>query len=436
MAGFLFDDADGLVDREALTVGPVAGHGVEGVGHGDDGGVQGDGVALDVVGVALAVIALMVVQDGVLDVAVEVDVLDDLGADHGMLFDEGTLLRVQLGRLVEDGVVDADLADVVEQGLDADGVDVVGGKMHLLGDQGAVLLHPLGVADGVAVLGLDGGRQGVDQHVLLMLDLQVVFEGVAGQQQRQHEQQHQVQAVVELVQPGQEIADGGGAQDVGDELHEAGDQRGLDGHAHLEVQQERHQQGVDDHGHHDVAEDRQQAAGQRGVAGIAAQGGEGQPRADDGQHDVGDVEAGLDGLGVVHAGEFALVARHRHEDQRSGEHIQSPGGHVALGQEDHQDADEGHVDGRLVADVQRQAAAQHQQQRQYQDLERVGSHEPGEETPAQVDAGRQSQHRYRYRVNDGLLFHDGLLLASVALLMIVNYSAITSKGRKHHWTAA
>ena len=63
-------------------------------------------------------------------------------------------------RLVEDRIGDADLADVVEDPADPEGLYVPWGQVHRPAEADREARHPFYVALGVGVLCLDGARQG------------------------------------------------------------------------------------------------------------------------------------------------------------------------------------------------------------------------------------------------------------------------------------
>ena len=72
------------------------------------------------------------------------------------------LVGSQRAGLLEHGVVDADLADVVEQAHQVEVAPLVGRHAQLLGEPDGDPRHALGVARGVGVLGVDGRGQGAD----------------------------------------------------------------------------------------------------------------------------------------------------------------------------------------------------------------------------------------------------------------------------------
>ena len=70
---------------------------------------------------------------------------------------------VQLGRLGQDGVADADLADVVQQRAQAQHVEIVLAEPHGLPDRDRQQADALRVAGGVGIAGVERGDQGADR---------------------------------------------------------------------------------------------------------------------------------------------------------------------------------------------------------------------------------------------------------------------------------
>ncbi len=142
------------------AVDPVVAHDVEGVGQSEDSGRQRDILPGQTVGVAAPVPALVVVPDTRDDRSEAAHRLDDLGPLGGVLHHQLALRAVESARLVEDGVRDPDLADVVQETGNENLVDVFLGKLHLrrqfLGDAG----HVGGVVVGVGIAGVQRLGQG------------------------------------------------------------------------------------------------------------------------------------------------------------------------------------------------------------------------------------------------------------------------------------
>src|SRR5208283_4089677 len=72
------------------------------------------------------------------------------------------LFRRQRARLFQNAIVDTNLADVVEQGGDAQLVQILGGKFQFLRDHGGILGHAAGVTASVRILFVDSGREHAD----------------------------------------------------------------------------------------------------------------------------------------------------------------------------------------------------------------------------------------------------------------------------------
>ena len=172
--------------RQALAVGqraPVralAGHGVVAVHHAQRARDLGDRVAGQPVRVAAPVAVLVVVADAGHELVVE-QRLRDLGADARVLAHELPLLGRQRPGLEQHPVGHADLADVVEEG----GVLQLGQPVlrpaQLVPEQGGVPGHPARMAQGVVVLGAQGGAQGAQVGEVQPADLGVQLGVLHGQ---------------------------------------------------------------------------------------------------------------------------------------------------------------------------------------------------------------------------------------------------------------
>src|SRR5216684_5783566 len=151
-AGEALDLLDDVVELHRLLIGPVRGHGVEGVCDGDDACLHRNLVGGQAVGIAAAAPLLMVVFHARDDV-------DELGhAAHdgrsfgGMSFHHLELVLAQRAGLAQDPVVDTDLADVVQQGADAEVAHLLFAEAEVLSDADRVARHALRMAAGVRVL--------------------------------------------------------------------------------------------------------------------------------------------------------------------------------------------------------------------------------------------------------------------------------------------
>ena len=121
------DRLDGELQAVGFLIRPVGGDGVERVGHAHDAGVERDLLAPEAVRIAAAVPGLVVRPDGRDRLAELLDRRHDLGADHRVRLHLLELFFRELARLAQDLVLDADLADVVQQRADPDLV------LHVLG---------------------------------------------------------------------------------------------------------------------------------------------------------------------------------------------------------------------------------------------------------------------------------------------------------------
>src|SRR5262249_7353947 len=112
---------------------------------------------------ALTIETLMVVTYPRAQVCQGAHAGDNAIADDRMFLDQPRLLVGELAGLAQDVVLDADLADVVQQTgqvqIAQDGL----GKVHRLPKTRGNTGDPLAVATGVRILSVDGGRQTVDQ---------------------------------------------------------------------------------------------------------------------------------------------------------------------------------------------------------------------------------------------------------------------------------
>ena len=107
-------------DRQGRAVGARGGERVEAVGDGDEAGEKRDLRAAEAVGVAAAVHAFVMAADGGEDGAAADHRGENAFAGAGMLADDGVLLGRERAGLVQDGVGDGDLADVVQLGGQAE----------------------------------------------------------------------------------------------------------------------------------------------------------------------------------------------------------------------------------------------------------------------------------------------------------------------------
>ena len=157
--------------RAGLVRAPAR-HGVVGVDDGHGPGEQRDLLTRETVGIPLAVVALVVVAHGEHQVLGE-EGPDDVGAHHGVFAHLLPLLLVEAARLEEHAVRDADLADVVQVGGLFERREHVLGPAQLSPEHDGVRGHAGGVAQGVVVLGVEGGAQRLEVAQVHALDLVV-----------------------------------------------------------------------------------------------------------------------------------------------------------------------------------------------------------------------------------------------------------------------
>ena len=101
----------------------------------------------------------MVVADNALHARDGAQRLQNLRPQHGVLLHDFKLVRVERAGFVQDALGDADLAHVVQDGGQADFLNLFIGQAEVVGHQGAVARDVLGVPLGVVILGVDGERQ-------------------------------------------------------------------------------------------------------------------------------------------------------------------------------------------------------------------------------------------------------------------------------------
>ena len=119
-AAIFFDLFAGHVRGERLAVGAIRSHGVIGVDYGEDSRADIDVRSVDGIGVALAVVTLVVATDQQPRVAKKPDAFRDVVPVDGVAPHLGPLILGELAWFEQDGVADADLADVVEESTPLD----------------------------------------------------------------------------------------------------------------------------------------------------------------------------------------------------------------------------------------------------------------------------------------------------------------------------
>ena len=146
------------------AVSAAGGHGVEGFRQVDDAGAQRDPFAGQLVGVSRSIEVFVVVAD-VAQGALELfDGLQDGAGDERVAFDGRAFVGRQGAGLLEDGLFDAEFAEIVEDAGDADAAHFVVGQAHFAGRGRGQCGDVFGMEAGIRVLGLqDLGHDG--KHV-------------------------------------------------------------------------------------------------------------------------------------------------------------------------------------------------------------------------------------------------------------------------------
>src|SRR5437763_1892929 len=104
------------------------------------------------------------------------ELLDDLRARLAVELDPVELLGGEGGRLRQHGVGHRELADVVEEGAVAEGVEALGRDPELRGDREGDTLHPKRVPGRVRVAGVDGRVEALDRLERALLEQPVRLE--------------------------------------------------------------------------------------------------------------------------------------------------------------------------------------------------------------------------------------------------------------------
>ena len=158
-AGPLLDLGQGGLQRQSGPVGPMTDHRLDDVGDRQNARLGQDVTILQAVGVAGTVEALVMLADHLGNVALELDVGEDLGAGAGMLADEQHLGLAQPARLAQDLRRHDDFADVVEQRRRAQRPDLLFAPAELGGDRAGQRADPTLMTGGVGVAQFRRGAQ-------------------------------------------------------------------------------------------------------------------------------------------------------------------------------------------------------------------------------------------------------------------------------------
>src|SRR5690606_25485711 len=179
-----------LLQGPGPLVGPLARKGVAHVHHREDPRREGDLLALEPPGIAAAVPALVVAVGNIRRLAQVGNGGQHLETVQGVALHDLPLLRRQLAGLQEDGVGDADLADVVEQGAAPHMDQLVIPHPHLTGDGEGVGHHPPAVAFGFLLLEGEGPGPALEGVLVGHHQFLVLAAEVAEQQGAVHGDGH------------------------------------------------------------------------------------------------------------------------------------------------------------------------------------------------------------------------------------------------------
>ena len=153
-------DRQRLGHRHRGPVRTLGGQGVEDVPGRDDAGFEHDPIAGKTMGIALAVEPFVMGAGDRGEVRQCGNLRQDRFGMRRMQLHGFPFLGIELAGLVEDGVADAELADVVQQRRAPEPSALSRREPELLGDHVAEQRHPLAVAAGVGALGVDDLREG------------------------------------------------------------------------------------------------------------------------------------------------------------------------------------------------------------------------------------------------------------------------------------
>ena len=123
-AGAAFEFGEGLLGGAAFFVAAVAGDGVVGIGDGDDARAERDAFGGERFRVTGAVEKFMVVQNHFADASERNERLQKFSAEGDVGLHGVPLFEIERAALVENNFRDANLADVVEDGAEADFLDL------------------------------------------------------------------------------------------------------------------------------------------------------------------------------------------------------------------------------------------------------------------------------------------------------------------------
>jgi hypothetical protein len=163
---------EGLFSAHAFAVGAVLKERGIDVGDGDDSRFDGKLVGLEAGGIAGAIEFLVVLGDDPGEFFERLDAAKYFAAESGMFANDLPLDDVELAGFVEDGIRDAELADIVKQGRSLNEPSTVAGDAHVAGD----MCGGVPDAEGMAV---GEGRFGVDNIGKSLTDIVDLFAASA-----------------------------------------------------------------------------------------------------------------------------------------------------------------------------------------------------------------------------------------------------------------
>ena len=152
----------GELDALRRLVRTAAHDDLERVGGRDDVGLDRHEVAAELIGVTIAVVALVMRADDRHEVAERLDSVHDRGAEDRMGAHDDPLVLGQRAWLVQDRVGYSDLADVVEERAELHSADLIGRKIHFLGDAPRERGDARRVAPRVRIASVDRRRERAD----------------------------------------------------------------------------------------------------------------------------------------------------------------------------------------------------------------------------------------------------------------------------------
>ena len=139
---------------------PCRSHRLVTVRDGDDAAPERDLLACEPVGVPSSVELLVMLDDRV---SPRTQPVGQRGRESGSLLrvslHDGPLVRVELGRLVEDVFRDRHFSDVMQKSRPTQPISIMGGQLQLVGDEIGQNPHPFRVTSGQAIMTTEGSGE-------------------------------------------------------------------------------------------------------------------------------------------------------------------------------------------------------------------------------------------------------------------------------------